>query len=432
MSRRRRRSRRSRLRLRPGDALRTAAGSLRSRAWRAALSALGHRDRHRRRGGRARRLRLLPGRPAHRAGCGRQPADGAAGQDVTGAPAPLPGAAPGMIARIPPVQTVTAVGYVPGALVRRTAAVPAVDSGGISVLATQTSLLHTLGGQVARGVFLNAATVHYPAVVLGAVAARTLGITRVPPGHAGVPGRAVLHGDRHPAAGAARAGDRRGRAGRVSRSPTRGSAWAATRPRSTCAPSRTRCRRWRRCCRSPRTRPCPRRCRSACRLRCSRRGRRPVGAYRAVPRGWARSRWGRRGGHRQRDGGVGAGTPGRDRAAAGARRGPPARRRPVPDRVAGAGHLRRRGRARSRGRGHRRVRGQYRAGGGRAARRRRGRPGPWRSPWASRPGSTRPAAPPGSLRPRPCVLRCDVPVFTSAAPSARLALSLTVRDALGA
>jgi putative ABC transport system permease protein len=74
------------------------------------------------------------------------------------------------------------VGYVPGVAVRRTAAVPAVNSGGISVLATQTSLLHTLGGQLARGVFLNAATIHYPAAVLGAVAARTLGITRVPPG----------------------------------------------------------------------------------------------------------------------------------------------------------------------------------------------------------------------------------------------------------
>jgi putative ABC transport system permease protein len=105
-----------------------------------------------------------------------------AGQDVTGAPAPLPAAATAMIARIPPVQTASAVGYVPGMLVRRTAAVPAVDSGGISVLATQTSLLRTLGGRVARGVFLNAATVHFPAVVLGAVAARTLGITRVPPG----------------------------------------------------------------------------------------------------------------------------------------------------------------------------------------------------------------------------------------------------------
>ena len=90
--------------------------------------------------------------------------------------------ATGMIGRIPPVQMVSAVGYVPGVTVRRTAAVPAIDSGGISVLATQTSLLHTLGGGLARGVFLNAATIHFPAVVLGAVAARTLGIAAVPPG----------------------------------------------------------------------------------------------------------------------------------------------------------------------------------------------------------------------------------------------------------
>ena len=50
------------------------------------------------------------------------------------------------------------------------------------MLATQTSLLHTLGGRVARGAFLNAATIHFPAVVLGAVAARTLGITQAGPG----------------------------------------------------------------------------------------------------------------------------------------------------------------------------------------------------------------------------------------------------------
>src|ERR1019366_4769565 len=62
------------------------------------------------------------------------------------------------------------------------AVVPAIDSGGISVLATQTSLLRTLGGSVARGTFLNAPTARYPAVVLGAVAAQTLGIARVPPG----------------------------------------------------------------------------------------------------------------------------------------------------------------------------------------------------------------------------------------------------------
>jgi putative ABC transport system permease protein len=105
-----------------------------------------------------------------------------AGQTFDGSPAPLPATAEAMIARIPPVQSVTAIGYVPGATVRRTAAVPSIDTGGISVLAAQNSLLATLGGSVARGAFLNQATVHFPAVVLGAVAAQTLGISRVPPG----------------------------------------------------------------------------------------------------------------------------------------------------------------------------------------------------------------------------------------------------------
>ena len=106
----------------------------------------------------------------------------AAGQGADGSPAPLPLTAEAMIARIPPVESVTAIGYVPGATVLRTALVPAVDSGGISVLAAQPGLLGTLGGSVAHGTFLNAATGRYPAVVLGAVAARTLGIDRVQPG----------------------------------------------------------------------------------------------------------------------------------------------------------------------------------------------------------------------------------------------------------
>jgi len=104
-----------------------------------------------------------------------------AGQGFDGSPAPLPLTAEPMIARIPPVESVTATGYVPGATVRRTAAVPVVDSGGISVLAAQPGLLATLGGSVAAGTFLNAATARYPAVVLGAVAARTLGIGLVRP-----------------------------------------------------------------------------------------------------------------------------------------------------------------------------------------------------------------------------------------------------------
>ena len=171
-----------RSRLRAGDTLRAAGASLRSRPWRAALSALGIAI------GIGAGVAVLGVSASSRAALLSQlGAEGnlltvSAGQDVTGAPAPLPAAAPGMIARIPPVQSVSAVGYVPGMLVRRTAAVPAVDSGGISVLATQTSLLRTLGGRMARGVFLNAATAHVPAVVLGAAAARTLGINRILPG----------------------------------------------------------------------------------------------------------------------------------------------------------------------------------------------------------------------------------------------------------
>jgi putative ABC transport system permease protein len=104
-----------------------------------------------------------------------------AGQSFDGTPAPLPLTAEPMIARIPPVESVTAIGYVPGATVRRTAAIPAIDSGGIAVYAAQPGLLGTLGGSVAAGTFLNAATARYPAVVLGAVAAQTLGIAQVGP-----------------------------------------------------------------------------------------------------------------------------------------------------------------------------------------------------------------------------------------------------------
>jgi putative ABC transport system permease protein len=171
-----------RSRLRAGDTIRSSAGSLRSRSWRAALSALGIAI------GIAAAVAVLGVSASSRAALlAELGAEGnlltvGAGQDFTGAPAALPVTATGMIGRIPPVQSVSAVGYVPGVTVRRTAAIPAIDSGGISVLATQTSLLHTLGGGLARGVFLNAATIHYPAVVLGAVAARTLGIAAVPPG----------------------------------------------------------------------------------------------------------------------------------------------------------------------------------------------------------------------------------------------------------
>ena len=68
----------------------------------------------------------------------------AAGQTFAGNPTPLPTTAEGMISALPPVRTVTAVGNVPDVTVRRTSAVPEVETNGISVLAAQRSLLPTV------------------------------------------------------------------------------------------------------------------------------------------------------------------------------------------------------------------------------------------------------------------------------------------------
>src|SRR5205807_2427854 len=98
-----------------------------------------------------------------------------------GAPAPLPATAVAMIGRIPPVNAVTPVGYVAGVTVRRTAAIPTIETGGVTVIATGTNLLDTLGAHLRTGVFLNPATANYPVVVLGAAAAKTLGVDTAGP-----------------------------------------------------------------------------------------------------------------------------------------------------------------------------------------------------------------------------------------------------------
>jgi putative ABC transport system permease protein len=170
-----------RSRLRAGDTLLGALLGLRARKLRTALSGLGVAI------GIAAAVAVLGISASSRASLLAQlGAEGnlvtvTAGQSFDGSPAPLPLTAEPMIARIPPVESVTAIGYVPGATVRRTAAVPAIDSGGISVYAAQPGLLGTLGGGVAEGTFLNDATARYPAVVLGAVAAQTLGVGQVGP-----------------------------------------------------------------------------------------------------------------------------------------------------------------------------------------------------------------------------------------------------------
>jgi putative ABC transport system permease protein len=101
----------------------------------------------------------------------------APGQTIFGEEAELPEQARPMIGRINPVESVSAVEQVE-ATVRRTSYIPEEETGGISVMAADLKLLTTLGATVRAGVYLNAATMRYPAVVLGSKAAERLGIDR--------------------------------------------------------------------------------------------------------------------------------------------------------------------------------------------------------------------------------------------------------------
>jgi putative ABC transport system permease protein len=99
-----------------------------------------------------------------------------AGQSAFGQQAELPITAEGMVSRIGPVTDVTEIGTISNTYVYRNSLVPAINTNGISVVATDASLPATLGATVAHGTFLNAATARYPAVVLGAETATLLGI----------------------------------------------------------------------------------------------------------------------------------------------------------------------------------------------------------------------------------------------------------------
>jgi putative ABC transport system permease protein len=162
--------------LSPRDVVRVALSGIRVRRLRAALSALGICI------GVAAIVGVLGISESSRASLldqlGRlgnlltvQPGQGFLGQGQ------LPIAAPSMIRRVGPVQSVAATGAINNVTVRRTDQIDPLITGGIQPLATDPDLLDAIGGTVAHGAFLNAATIQYPAVVLGYQAAVTLGIT---------------------------------------------------------------------------------------------------------------------------------------------------------------------------------------------------------------------------------------------------------------
>jgi len=104
------------------------------------------------------------------------------GQTISGAPAELPVAAPGMIARLRWVIGVQDTGSVGGVIVRKSPYIPPIETNALSVYAATANLPVVAGSSLAQGRFLNAATARQPVAVLGAATARRLGIDRIRPG----------------------------------------------------------------------------------------------------------------------------------------------------------------------------------------------------------------------------------------------------------
>jgi putative ABC transport system permease protein len=99
------------------------------------------------------------------------------GHTLFGDAAELPESAVEMVRRIGPVTAAAATGKA-DVTVRRTDRIPKEVTGGIAVQAASTELLRTLDGTMRAGTWLNAATGRYPGTVLGAEAAKRLGVSR--------------------------------------------------------------------------------------------------------------------------------------------------------------------------------------------------------------------------------------------------------------
>jgi len=167
-------------RLRPSDLGRIASVGLRTRKLRAGLSALGIAI------GVAAIVAVLGLSASSSAGLlaeiselGTNLLTVAPGQSLTGQTVQLPDAAPGMISRIRPVTQVDDTGSVTGVNAYRSPLIPATDTNGLGVQAASSGLLSALRTSVVQGRYLSAATAREPVAVLGAAAARLLGIDRV-------------------------------------------------------------------------------------------------------------------------------------------------------------------------------------------------------------------------------------------------------------
>jgi putative ABC transport system permease protein len=165
--------------LRPRDALRVAATGVRARPLRAALSALGIAI------GIAAMVAVVGISASSRAEIDQQlRALGTnlltvePGQTFGGDIATLPDESVDMVARIGPVDTVSAVGAI-DANVYRSDQIPPSQTNAIAPMAVRTDLLDTVGGEVAAGRWLDDALADFPTVVLGATTSERLGVSQI-------------------------------------------------------------------------------------------------------------------------------------------------------------------------------------------------------------------------------------------------------------
>jgi putative ABC transport system permease protein len=164
-------------RMRPSDVFRVATVGLRSRRLRTALTALGIAI------GIAAMVAVVGISASSKAqllaqidALGTGMLRAAPGQSAFGDSTTLPESARRTAGRIGPVTGASGLTYV-SAAVRRSDLIPSSVTGGISVAAVDTNLLATVNARLREGRFLDDASRNVPAVVLGADAAKRLGIT---------------------------------------------------------------------------------------------------------------------------------------------------------------------------------------------------------------------------------------------------------------
>ncbi|MEO3786200.1 ABC transporter permease [Actinocorallia sp. B10E7] len=170
-------------RLRQGDRVRLASIGLRSRKLRAVLSGLGIAI------GVAAIVAVLGLSSSSQAGLlaeidrlGTNLLTVSDGQTLSGGVARLPLEAPGRVGLLEDVEAVAHTGSVADAKVFRSPLIPPVNTNALQVRAAGLNLTEVLAVEVAAGEWLNAATARAPVTVLGATAARRMGITGVHPG----------------------------------------------------------------------------------------------------------------------------------------------------------------------------------------------------------------------------------------------------------